>query len=133
MLLHKKLNGDTYLQERQHFSQTHRPEGELHSSNLSLPVHLLFALVMVYNVLGIALLLRPTAHQVSPLMEDALQPGLGQPLAGAIEEGTMLMLPLGSPLPALTRQARQHVMSCLSGLLGSLRVSVCRSNLKNRI
>jgi len=52
-------------------------------------------------VLGVALLLRPTAHQVSPLVEDALQPRLGQPLARALEEGTMLVLSLGSPLPAL--------------------------------
>ncbi len=61
---------------------------------------------MVYNVLGVALLLRPAAHQVSPLVEDALQPGLGQPLTGALEEGTMLVLPLGSPLPALTCQSK---------------------------
>ena len=63
---------------------------------------------MVYNVLGVALLLRPAAHQVSPLVEDALQAGLGQPLTRALEEGTMLMLPLGSPLPAPTCQCKQH-------------------------
>ncbi len=56
---------------------------------------------MVYNVLGVALLLCPAAHQVSPLVEDALQARLGQPLTGTLEEGTMLVLPLGSPLPAL--------------------------------
>lgn len=66
--------------------------------------YLLFALVIVYHVLGIALLLCPAAHQVSPLVENALQARLGQPLTGALEDGTMLVLPLGSPLPALTPQ-----------------------------
>ena len=71
---------------------------------------------MVYNELGVALLLRLAAHQVSPLVEDALQAGLGQPLTRALEEGTMLVLPLGSPLPAPTCQCKQHsnVVSKLS-------------------
>ncbi len=46
------------------------------------------------NTLGIGLLVNPTAHQLSPLQEDAVQPELGQPLTGALEEDTALMLPL---------------------------------------
>lgn len=105
MLLHKGLKRHTYLQKLPHFSQIHRPERELHRSSLSLLVHLLSALVMVYNMFCIALLLRPTAHQVSPLMEHALQPRLGQPLTCALEEGTVLVLSLRSPLPALDMSA----------------------------
>ena len=91
---------------------------------------------MVYDVLGVALLLRPAAHQVSPLVEDALQAGLGQPLTCALEEGTMLVLPLGSPLPTSTCQCKQHsnVVSELSfgkSQIQSLHVRFGELDLKN--
>ena len=85
------------MSDNQKLNATHR---EWQQSGQTLNADLLSALVVVHDVLGIDLLLNSAAHQVTPCQEDALHLGLSQPLTGALESNTALVLLLGAPLPA---------------------------------
>ena len=52
------------------------------------------------NVCSVGLLLKATAHQLCPLLEDALHSQLGKPLTSALEEHLVLVLLPGASQPA---------------------------------
>ena len=75
---------------------------------------------------GIALVLGPATHQVSPLQKHALQPKLGQPLTGTLEGRVVLMLLLRSLLPASGKELAQPCYAWAFTGKAMLQAALCR-------